>query len=221
MIKLLCVADNIDPVVHSISAKERFKGIDIVLAAGDLPMDYYAFITGAINKPLYFIFGNHNLTRYDIYRHKALPDQKPVPPGEDYYRINFGAIHVDGRCIHEKGLLITGFGGSKIYNHGENQYSDFQMYLKVIRMIPRFFYNKIRYGRYVDIVLTHASAKGINDGKDACHQGFKAFLWLMRAFKPKYLIHGHVHLWDLNAPRISEYHATKVVNAYNHVVLEI
>jgi Icc-related predicted phosphoesterase len=46
------------------------------------------------------------------------------------------------------------------------------------------------------------------------------FLWFMRRFKPRYLLHGHVHLFDLNAPRISRYYETDVINIFSSYVLE-
>ena len=69
-------------------------------------------------------------------------------------------------------------------------------------------------------MITHAPPRGIGDQEDPCHTGFKAFLWFMRKFKPSYLVHGHVHLLDLNAPRIIRYHETDVVNVYGSYVLE-
>ena len=93
--------------------------------------------------------------------------------------------------------------------------------MKIIKLLPRFLWNRLVHGRYVDIILTHAPAKGLGDGKDQCHSGFNAFLWLMRRLKPKYLVHGHVHLYDQNRRRTYDYNETTVVNAYNHVVIDI
>jgi Icc-related predicted phosphoesterase len=42
----------------------------------------------------------------------------------------------------------------------------------------------------------------------------------MRVFKPQYLIHGHIHLYDLSAVRTSRYNDTLVVNAYSHFVID-
>jgi Icc-related predicted phosphoesterase len=72
----------------------------------------------------------------------------------------------------------------------------------------------------VDILLTHAPPRGIHDKQDKCHWGFKAFLWFMRAFKPKYLVHGHIHLYDLSDVRYTHWEETTVVNAYNHYVID-
>jgi hypothetical protein len=41
----------------------------------------------------------------------------------------------------------------------------------------------------------------------------------MRVFKPKYLIHGHIHLYDLSAVRLTRYYGTLVLNAYSHYII--
>jgi Icc-related predicted phosphoesterase len=41
----------------------------------------------------------------------------------------------------------------------------------------------------------------------------------MRVFKPKYLIHGHIHLYDLSDVRLTRYENTLVINAYSHYVI--
>ena len=56
---------------------------------------------------------------------------------------------------------------------------------------------------------------------DPCHTGFRVFLWFMRTFRPRYLVHGHVHLYDRNAAREARYASTTVVNAYDHVVIDL
>jgi Icc-related predicted phosphoesterase len=72
----------------------------------------------------------------------------------------------------------------------------------------------------VDILVTHASPKGIHDKEDRCHWGFDAFLWFMRTFKPKYLVHGHIHLYSLSDIRVTKYEGTQVINAYSHYVID-
>ena len=66
--KLLCISDNITPVVYSNKIKSRFSDIDIVLSAGDVNLEYYEFIVSMLNKPLLFIFGNHNLKYLSYYK---------------------------------------------------------------------------------------------------------------------------------------------------------
>ena len=61
---------------------------------------------------------------------------------------------------------------------------------------------------------------GIHDKSDPCHQGFECFKWFMDSFSPRYLVHGHIHLYDLQDIRVSKYHDTTVINAYSHFILD-
>ena len=201
--KILCVSDQIDPLVYSNSIKNRFADVDLILSAGDLPMDYLDFIVSSLNKPLFFVFGNHHIEKLT----------------ENDFQ-GYGAIHADSKIHREGGLLIAGLGGSIRYNRGANQFTDFQMYLKIIKLIPKLLYNRLFHKRFADILLTHAQPKGIHDKKDLCHQGFKAFLWFMKTFKPKYLVHGHIHLYDLADVRRTRWMETEVINAYSHYVID-
>ena len=62
--KILCVSDQIDPLIYNQNAKKHFPDIDLILCAGDLPMDYVDFIESVFNKPTYFVFGNHDLSEF-------------------------------------------------------------------------------------------------------------------------------------------------------------
>lgn len=217
--KILCVADHVDPLVYSNSIKERFKDIDIVLSAGDLPMDYLGFIVSCLNKPLYFVFGNHNLKYLSRFNKKF---DRNLVKDSNIKTKTFGSTYVGFKIKRDKkrDLIVMGLGGCKKYNKGDNQYTEFRMYWKMIKLIPKLIFNKIFYGRYLDILLTHAAPRGINDKEDACHIGFESFKWFMRKFKPQYLLHGHIHLYDLNAKREAEYFNTKIINVYDHYILD-
>jgi Icc-related predicted phosphoesterase len=106
------------------------------------------------------------------------------------------------------------------YNREENQYTNFQMKMEILRLVPALVFNRIFRGRFLDILLTHAPPEGIHDQKDRCHRGFKPFLWFMRVFKPRYLIHGHIHLYDSSAVRTTKYQNTLVINAYSHYIID-
>ncbi len=215
--KILCISDQIDPLVYSNSIKERFADMDLVLSAGDLPLDYLDFIVSSLNKPLLFVFGNHNLKGFSRFR-KSYDSRIDWDRGNYFY--STGATHVGSRVVKEGSLIVAGLGGSMRYNRGDNQYTNFQMNMEIIRLIPRLLFHKIFHGRYLDILLTHAAPEGIHDKEDQCHRGFRGFLWFMRVFKPKYLIHGHIHLYDLSEVRTTKYRDTLVVNAYSHFILE-
>lgn len=217
--KILCVSDHIDPLVYSSAIKERFADIDIILCAGDLPMEYIDFIVSSLNKPAYFIFGNHNLNEFEFY-HKT---RISVWKHHEEWNMSFfhGASYAGFKVFRENGLLLAGTSGSMKYNRELDQYTDFQMSVKLWKMIPALLWNKIRYGRFLDILLTHAPPAGIHDKQDLCHRGFKCYLWFMKFFKPKYLIHGHIHLYDMHEQRISRYYQTTVINAYSQYILEL
>jgi hypothetical protein len=183
-------------------------------------MDYLDFIVSSLNKPLLFVFGNHNINELKYYIGGSGYSTANMwdDPGKSPHWS--GAVHIGSRIICEEGLIIAGLGGSMRYNRGENQYTDFQMYMEILRLIPRMIFNRIIRGRFIDILLTHAAPRGIHDKEDRCHLGFKAFLWFMRTFKPKYLIHGHIHLYDIAEVRSSRYKDTQVINAYSHYIID-
>jgi Icc-related predicted phosphoesterase len=210
--KILCIADQIDPLVYNSSIKTRYHDVDMVLAAGDLPLEYLDFVVSSLNCPLLFVYGNHNLEKYEAYR-------KGIFSSEDICSGCGGITHIGSLVRREKGLIIAGLGGSRQYNGGPNQYTEGQMRWEIWKLFPRLLFNRIFRGRWVDILLTHAAPWGIHDKKDLCHQGFKSFLWFMRVFKPRYLIHGHIHLYDLSELRTTSYGATLVVNAYSQYLL--
>lgn len=218
--KILCVSDHIDPLVYSAAVKERFADVDLVISAGDLPMEYLGFIASSLNKPVLFVFGNHNLNflpRFDQRRQTNQYADLGAPALKNY----FGATYLDNRIIEIKGLLIAGLGGSRRYNKGENQFTERQMFLKILRLLPKLWWNRLFKGRYVDILVTHAAPLGIGDKPDPCHVGFNVFLWFMRRFRPRYLLHGHIHLYDLNAQRVRSYRSTAVINVYDHYLLDL
>lgn len=221
--KILFVADEKDPLVYSPNVAERYGDVDLVISAGDLPLRYYEFIVSSLNKPFYFVFGNHHVE--DLAKFKkssSIEDSMTVKFDRSRMGWGIGGNYIDGLVMRDKGtgLLLAGLGGSMRYNNGTHQFSEFDMYLRICALIPRLWYNRLRYGRYLDILIAHAPPRGIGDGEDLCHTGFKAFLWFMRVFRPRYLVHGHVHLFDLNSQRITRYHETDVINVFGSFLLE-
>ena len=215
--KILCVSDRVDPLIYTNSIRERFADVDMVLAAGDLPMDYLDFIVSSLNIPAFFVFGNHHLKDYCKYRDR---NDSPYSEKDDNEMYGPGAEHMGTKVKYENGVIIAGLGGCMRYNKEKNQYTEFQMRLEILKIMPALVFNKIFRGRYLDILLTHAAPRGIHDREDRCHMGFENFLWFMRKFKPKYLVHGHIHLYDMSEPRSTKYNSTTVINACGHYLLE-
>ncbi len=219
---ILAVADHVDALVYSLNIRERFRNIDMVLGAGDLDISYYEYIISTLNKPLYFVFGNHNLKNLAIFKPSSMPDYTStnlLPPSATE---GLGSVCVDGKILRDKkhDIIIAGLGGCRRYNRGEHQFSEFQMFLRVLRITPRLLLNRIFHKRWLDILLTHAPPEGIHDLDDPCHRGFRVFVWFMQWFKPKYLVHGHVHLYNRNDERCTVYNKTTVLNAYDHIVID-
>jgi len=216
-LKILCISDQIDPLVYTPSIKDRFADVGLILAAGDLPLDYLDYIVSTLNKTLLFVFGNHHT---DKLKHFKRTWDTPVID-EEKRDFVCGAVHMGTKVKIEENLIIAGLGGSMRYNSGLNQFTDLEMYINVIKLIPHLLWNRIVHGRFVDILLTHAPPKGIHDKADKCHWGFKAYLWFMKVFKPKLLVHGHIHLYDLSDVRCTRWEDTMVVNAYSHYVIDL
>lgn len=224
--KFLCISDDTDTLIYSPSSKDRYHDIDLVLSAGDLPIRYYDYITTILAKDLYYVYGNHNLEFFNqnMKRSNTVDYLSISQSGKikiENESPNGGGIILDGHCIYDKkrDLILMGLGGSMLYNYGSSQYTEIQMRTRIMKLIPCLLYNRKRYGRYLDILITHAPPFGIGDGEDLCHKGFECFLTFMEKYKPKYLLHGHVHLFDENAPRETVYKDTTVINIYKNYIL--
>ena len=201
--KILCISDQIDPLVYSDSIKNRYAGIDFILCAGNLPLDYLDFVASSLNKPLFFVLGNHFMEGMAKSARKSN-----------------GCIFIGSRVRRANGLIVAGLGGSIRKKRGYNQFTEVQMYFEAFKLIPRLLYNRIAHGRFLDILLTHAPPGGEGGRADKCHQGFKAFMWIIETFKPGYLVHGQIHLYDLQAIRRCQWGETEVINAFRHCVID-
>jgi Icc-related predicted phosphoesterase len=82
--------------------------------------------------------------------------------------------------------------------------------------VPGMIFNRIRYGRYLDVFVTHAPPEGVHDRPDLPHQGIRAFRWLIQVFQPEYCIHGHVHVYRPDEPTETRIGPTHVVNAFGY-----
>jgi Icc-related predicted phosphoesterase len=86
-------------------------------------------------------------------------------------------------------------------------------------LLPRLWLNRMKYGRALDILITHSPPRGIHDQPDLPHKGFEVFLPLLKFARPRYLLHGHIHLYR-SAPQETQFESTKVINIYPLRVLE-
>jgi len=206
--KILAISDRVDPRLYNPAIKTNLADVDLVLGCGDLQPHYMDFVVSTLNVPLLYVAGNHDRRR------------KQPWPGEP--AITFGGTDLDERVVYHQGLLIGGLEGSMRYNRDPGpQYTEREMTRKVSRMVPRLLWNRLRHGRYLDVLIAHAPPKGIHDGKDLCHTGFNAFLRFMDRFEPHYLLHGHVHVCSHRQRTETRYGRTQVINVYPYRVLDI
>jgi len=205
--KVLILSDKVEEAIYHERLRETFSDVELVLSCGDLPFYYLEYVVTCLNVPLYFVHGNH-----DPVREYASGGGSRTEPG--------GCQNLDGKVVMEKGLLLAGLEGSKRYKAGMYQYSEAEMAIKVLRIGLLLALQSWRYGRRLDILLTHAPPWGIHDAPDPCHQGFRSFRAFLDIFKPRYLLHGHSHTYH-SPPAITPYRATLVVNTYGYRVMEI
>jgi hypothetical protein len=210
-IELLAVSDEIDPRIHSASVGERMGHVALVIGCGDLPASYLEFLADALNRPVYYVLGNHaeELTR-----------------GGNRGRVHHpaGAIDVGQKVILDSatGLIFAGFPGSPRYGEDEPlQYSELDIYWMIARMTPRLLWNKLRHGRALDVLVTHAPPRDINDREDMAHRGFQALRSFLRWFQPAYHLHGHIHLYDRSKPYSQQFGATEVINVFPYRVVDV
>ncbi len=209
--KILAVSDEVAEAIYTPRLKQRYGDVELVIGCGDLPYFYLEFIVNALDVPVYYVPGNH--------------DQKAqyLSDGRTIYQAE-GCTLIDGetaRTPTAPALLLAGLGGSLRYNNeGQHQYSQRAMYGRAFELAPRLAVNRLRFGRPLDIMVTHAPPRGIHDRPTQAHTGLNAFLWLMDVFKPRFWVHGHTHRYRQDVPSVTRYKDTEVINVYPYRVIE-
>ena len=205
--KILAVSDQVVDSLYHPNVKHRFADIDLILGCGDLPYDYLEFLVSSFNRPLYYVHGNHDkMIEY------TEAGARPISAG--------GCIPLDSRVVRVDDVILAGLEGSIRYSHeGRYQFSQAEMERKALRLSGQLAWNRLRYGRWLDILVTHSPPFGVGDGPDAAHVGFRAFNTLIHRFKPRYLLHGHQHVYRGPKPG-THIGSTKVINVYPYRVID-
>jgi hypothetical protein len=213
-VRILTLSDKVEPLLYGPALKRVVGDVGLVLSCGDLPDYYLDYVVSTLGVPCCLVHGNHAQGAEFGYGsgERVEEERNRLVPGSD----------VNERVVCEKGLLIAGFDGCMRYNRNPRfQYTEGQMQLKMLKMAPRLLWNRLRHGRYVDILITHAPPAGIHDGPDRCHRGFRTFLRFMRWFRPRMLVHGHKHVYRSDEVTRTIYHHTEVINTYGYRILEM
>lgn len=186
--RILAIADEESAYLWDYFDRSKLEGIDLIISCGDLDPQYLSFLASFTAVPILYVHGNHD-EKYD-----------KTPPE--------GCICIDDRIYVHEGVRILGLGGSMRYRPGKYQYTEWDMKRRVGRLGLSLLWH-----RGFDILVTHAPAYQLNDGRDLPHQGFRAFLYLIEKYRPRFFLHGHVHLsYGMRYKRYDRYHETHVVN---------
>lgn len=206
---ILAVSDIELNIIYSPAIRERFRHIDLLIGCGDLPYYYMEYMISSLDRTLYYVRGNHAPRFFE--EGSGGPRTDP-----------WGGIDLHRRVVRdESGLLLAGIEGSLKYNRGKYQYTQNEMWLFTARMVPKLLLNRARYGRALDVFVTHAPPWKIHDADDLPHQGIRAFRWLIQVFQPALHLHGHIHLYQSNIRQQTRIGRTLVANAYGYRELEV
>ncbi len=226
--KILAISDEVVDFIYSPQIKEKYADVDLVLGCGDLPFYYLEYIVTILDVPLYYVPGNHDR------REQYLSDGRVVYRAEGCERLDRRAVRLpavslasqrrpDAAAIRAASpqLLLAGLGGSLRYNRDiGHQHTEAEMVSRVLSVAPQLAANRLRYGRYLDILVTHAPPRGIHDRDDPAHTGFATFCRFMDVFQPRLLLHGHSHVYRGDTVTSSRYKRTQIVNVYPYRVIE-
>jgi len=205
--KILSLSDIVLEHIYSGQIQKRFMDVDVVLGCGDLPYYYLEFVFTMLQAPLFYVRGNHaNVVEYTVAGERTGP---------------LGGIDLHRRVVHHEGALLAGVEGSLRYREGPFQYSQAEMWGHVFRLVPAMLVNRLQYGRFLDIFISHAPPFGIHDAEDRAHRGIKAYLWLLKVFKPSYHFHGHIHVYHSGTVTKTHFYETSILNTYGYRVTEL
>jgi Icc-related predicted phosphoesterase len=211
MVRILAVSDEVDQRIYSPSIRERMSDVDMVISCGDLPASYLEFLTDALHREVYYVLGNHaeEITRVG---------DRGIPRHPE------GCTDVGFKVVRDPmtGLIIAGLPGSPRYTDRDPvQFTEFQMKLRMLRMAPRLLWNRIRHGRAMDLLVTHSPPRDVGDREDPAHRGFVSMHPFIKWAKPRWHLHGHIHLYDRNVEHTHRLHDTRVVNVYPYQRLDL
>lgn len=205
--KILALSDEVEERLYTLAASHQLDEIDLILGCGDMPYVYLENLVTLLNVPLYYVPGNHDPS-YNPNRSRARAE---------------GGSNLDLKLVRVKKFLIGGFGGSIRYRpDGVNQYSQSEAWLRAFRLIPGLLLNRIHYGRYLDILISHSPPFGIHDEDTQAHRGLKAINWILRFAKPRYHFHGHTHFYRRNlVPSNTAFGMTRIINVYPYQIVDV
>ncbi len=205
--KIFVVSDEVVERIYTLTPQGHFNDVEMVLGCGDLPYNYLEYLVSMLNVPLFYVPGNHD------------------PAYNPRFSSSWaeGGTNLDLMLVKARGLLIAGFGGCVRYRpDGVNQYTQTEAYFRALHLMPGLLLNRLRYGRALDILITHSPAFGIHDENTEAHRGLKAINWILHWARPRYHFHGHTHFFRRNLePSVTQLGPTTIMNIFPYKVIEI
>lgn len=195
-LKMLLVSDQESKFIWDHFDRSRFLGVDVIVSCGDLKASYLSFLTTMVAAPLLYVPGNHDGAYIS------------APPE--------GCDDLTEKMFSIKGIRFIGFGGANSRSPKPFHYTEKDLSRQIVRRLPEICSN----GGF-DVLVTHAPAHGLGDGKDNFHKGFRGYLALLHRFKPSYHLHGHQHLNYGGAIARQEYRGTTVINGFGYQLIDL
>jgi uncharacterized protein len=203
---IVAISDVVVDWIYSPKIRQILSDVDLIIGCGDLPIYYLEYIISSLNVPLFHVYGNHSLPE--------LNEDHGTPKSG-------GAVDLHCKIVEYRGYTFAGVEGSLRYNNGAYQYSQAGMWLNVFRLVPAVLKNRINYGKYLNVFVTHAPPLGIHDQSDLPHNGINAFRWFILQFQPEYHLHGHIHVYRPDMVTESDLGKTHVINVYGSRRIEL
>ena len=189
--KILVISDEESKILTDYYKENGFDDISFILSAGDLPYTYLQTVKSNLNKPIFYVRGNH-----DTY----------IPK---FFDKNF----IEWKLAETCGVRILGIGCRK---RSGQILTENEMKRKLKRL-----HRKVRNKEHIDIIIAHYPALGIGNGQDKTHIGYSAIKDFIEKIKPTYFVYGHNHLNYSNGKRTIKNNDIVHLNAFEKFVIEI
>lgn len=196
--KVLAVSDEEAKRFYDYYEHGMLDEYELIIGCGDLRREYLEFLVTMAKCPLIYVRGNHD----DSYGDR--------PPS--------GCVCIENTVFEYNGIRFAGLGGSFRYRpDGKNMYTEFKMRIRILKMLPKIWFKK-----GFDVLVTHAPARNLGELDSVSHRGFECFEWLLKKYKPRYHLHGHIHTcYGARIQKVRQYEQTTIINVSEYYELDI
>ena len=195
--RILAVSDKEDKLLASRLAHGGIDHPNVVVSCGDLNPTYLDYVATLANAPLLYVRGNHDVDARGY--------------------ADMGGTPLDGQIVTVGGVRFAGLDGSFLYREGIIGRTEGEMRRQCYKLLA-----KSLLAGGVDVLVTHAPARGYGDLEDLPHRGFECFNWLLKVLHPTVMLHGHVHLdYGIIEREVAHPSGVRVINTCGYQVIEI